>query len=64
MQVKVEEFIGESNQSWDDAVSSAVSEATRSLGNVTGVEVVNFTAKVENGKVVGYKANCKIAAVK
>ncbi|MDA8096981.1 MAG: dodecin domain-containing protein [Desulforudis sp.] len=64
MQIKVEEFIGESNQSWQDAVTAAVSEASKTLGNVTGVEVVNFTARVENGKVVGYKADCKVAAVK
>lgn len=64
MQVKVEEFIGESNQSWHDAVSSAVTEASKTLGNVTGVEVINFTARVENGKVVNYKAHCKIASAK
>lgn len=64
MQVRVEEFIGESDQGWDEAVSSAVSQATQSLGQVTGVEVVNFTAKVENGKLASYRANCKIAAVK
>lgn len=64
MQVKVEEYVGESNQSWDEAVSAAVSDATKSMGNVTGVEVVNFTAKVENGKLASFRANCKIAAVK
>jgi hypothetical protein len=31
------------------------------MSEIVGVEVVNFTAHVENGKVVGYKANLKIA---
>ncbi|MEW6726393.1 dodecin family protein [Desulforudis sp. 1088] len=63
MQVKVAELIGESNESWTDAVQSAVAEASKKLGNITGVEVVNFTADVKDGKVIDYKANMKIAYV-
>lgn len=61
MHIKVSEMVGESNAGWKDAVQSAVSEASKSLNEIVGVEVVNFTANVENGRVVGYKANLKIA---
>ncbi|MFZ5899202.1 MAG: dodecin family protein [Bacillota bacterium] len=63
MQVKVAELIGESNESWTDAVQNAVAEASKKLGNITGVEVVNFTADVKDGKVIDYKANMKVAYV-
>lgn len=61
MHVKVSELVGESGNSWKGAVQSAISEASMSMRNIVAVEVVNFTANVENGKLVEYKANVKIA---
>ncbi len=61
MHVKVMEMVGESTEGWRSAVQSAVNEAAKSVKDIVGVEVVNFTANVENGKVVEYKANVKIA---
>ncbi len=59
--VKVLEVVGESSTDWQSAVSNAVSEAARSVNNIRGVEVVNWTAGVDDGKVTQYKANVKIA---
>lgn len=61
MHVKVSELVGESADSWKGAVQSAISEASRSMRNIVAVEVVNFTANVENGRLIEYKANVKIA---
>ncbi len=61
MQVKVAELVGESTNSWKDAVRSVVKEAVKAGNEVTGVEVLNFTANVHDGDVVEYKANVKIA---
>ena len=61
MQVKVAEFVGESRQSWQEAIENAVTEASSNLNNITGVEVYNWTADCENNKIVEYKANIKIA---
>ncbi|NPV26260.1 MAG: dodecin domain-containing protein [Firmicutes bacterium] len=61
MFVKVIELVGESPNSWNDAVQSAVREASRSVRNITGVEVYNLTANVEGGRLTEYKANVKIA---
>lgn len=58
---KVIELVGESNVSWDDAVRNAVKEASKSVDNLTGVEVVNFTANVDNSEIVEYKVNLKLA---
>lgn len=61
MFVKVLELIGESDHNWKDAVQNAVMEATRDGKNVTGVEVYNLTAAVEDGRIFEFKANVKVA---
>ena len=61
MQIKVAELVGESSNSWKDAVRSAVKEAAKAGNQITGVEVMNFTANVQNGDMVEYKANVKVA---
>ncbi len=58
---KVIELIGESNLGWEDAVKDAVGRASKTVENISGVEVLNFTAQIENGEVVEYKANVKLA---
>jgi flavin-binding protein dodecin len=59
--VKVLELVGESPASWQAAVESAVQEAARTVDHITGVEVYNLTGNVENGQIVEYKANVKVA---
>ncbi|WP_338064095.1 dodecin family protein [Syntrophomonas wolfei] len=59
--MKVSEFVGESRRSWQDAVENAVSEASRDVNNISGVEVVNWTANCADNKIVEYKANIRIA---
>ncbi len=61
MQIRVAEFVGESHKDWQDAVTTAISEASRTYTNITGVEVYNWTASVKGNKIVDYKANLKIA---
>lgn len=59
--VKVLNLVGDSNVSWQDAVENAVSEASRTVENITGVEVMNTTGTIRNGKIVEYKANVNVA---
>ncbi|MGQ9496963.1 MAG: dodecin family protein [Desulfotomaculales bacterium] len=63
MHVKIAELLGESKDSWKEAVNSAVAEGSRTLGRITGVEVLNLTANVQDGRIVEYKANVKVAYV-
>lgn len=58
---KVIELIGESDVSWDDAMRNAVKEAAKTVDNITGVEVVNFTAALDGENIVEYKVNMKLA---
>ncbi len=61
MQIRVAEFVGESHKNWEDAVATAVAEASKTFPNITGVEVYNWTASVHSNQIVDYKANLKIA---
>jgi len=58
---KVIELIGESTLGWEDAVKDAVNRASKTVDNITGVEVLNFTANIENGDISEYKVNVKLA---
>ncbi len=61
--VKVLELVGESRESWQDAANQAVVEAAKTVDNITGVEVANWTAHVENGRISSYKADVRVAFV-
>ncbi|AEG15446.1 MULTISPECIES: dodecin family protein [Desulfofundulus] len=61
MHIKVSELVGESPNGWKAAVQAAVDEASKTISDIVGVEVVNLTANVQNGRVTEYKANVKIA---
>jgi len=59
--VKVIELVGTSRQNWTDAVDNAVIEAAKTIDDILGVEVTNFTANIDNGRIAEYKADVKIA---
>lgn len=59
--IKVTELVGQSKTSWQDAVHTAVKEAAKTVRNISGVEVYNLTADVQDGNIIEYKANVKIA---
>ena len=61
MTVKVIELVGESKNSWQEAVQNAVRDASKTIRNISGVEVLNTTANIKDGEIVEYKANVKIA---
>ncbi|HOP73838.1 MAG TPA: dodecin family protein [Bacillota bacterium] len=59
--VKVVELVADSPVGWKDAIDKAVSKASETIHNITGVEIKNLTATVENGRVVEYKADLHLA---
>ena len=60
--VKVIEVVGSSPNSFSDAVRNAVKGASESVRGITGVEVLNGNADVDDsGNLSLYKVNCKIA---
>ncbi len=61
--VKIIELVGSSPSSFSDAVRSAVATASKTLRNITGVDVISSNATVENGEISLYKVQVKIAFV-
>ncbi len=61
--VKIIELIGSSPDGWKEAVENAVKEAAKTVKNIKGVHVKRCTAKVEDNKIVEYRADVKIAFI-
>lgn len=61
MAIKIIEVIGTSTSSMEDAVKNAVEETSKTIRNISGVDVLGHTAKVEDGKIVSWNSNVKIA---
>lgn len=58
---KVVEIVGNSEKGWADAADKAVKFASKSIKNISGVQVHQMTASVKNGKIKLYKCTVKIA---
>ena len=58
---RVTEIIGTSTKSWEDAASKAVEAAARSLRDLRIAEVSKLDMKVEDGKVVAYRARVSLS---
>ena len=50
-------------ETMETAVQNAVDAASKSIRNVTGVYVNEIKAMVNDGRVSGYRVNCKITFV-
>jgi len=59
--IKVLELVGVSDQSFEHAVQSALGEASKTVRNISGVDVKGHTAKIQDGRIVEYHADCKFA---
>lgn len=60
---KVIEVIAESDRSFDDAVESALQEASKTVDGIKSIWVDNMTAMVENNRIVRYRVNAKVTFV-
>jgi len=61
--VKVVELIGSSPNTWEKAPANAIEAASQTIRNIKGVDLKRCTAKVENNKIVEYRAVVKIAFI-
>jgi flavin-binding protein dodecin len=58
---KVIELVGTSATSWEEAVKKAVETAGKSLKELRIAEVKELDVKLEDGKVVAYRARVNIS---
>ena len=58
---RVTEIIGTSTKSWEDAARNAVETAAQSLRDLRIAEVTKLDMKIEDGKVVAYRARVSLS---
>ena len=59
--VKVIEVIASSNESFDDAVKSAVAEVSKTIKNIDSVYVKDFKVHVKDEQITSYGVICKVS---
>ena len=58
---RVTEIIGTSAKSWEDAAKNAVETAANSLRDLRVAEIEKLDLKIEDGKVVAYRARVSLS---
>ncbi|MBN1786529.1 MAG: dodecin domain-containing protein [Candidatus Methanofastidiosa archaeon] len=59
--IKVIETVCTSDKSWQDAVENGVHEASKTLRDIVGLDVIGWKAHVKNGKITEYRVDVKFA---
>jgi flavin-binding protein dodecin len=60
---RVTKVTSSSKKGFQEAVQEGMKRAIKSLRGITGFEVINFKGKVENGKVVEYRATMEVTFI-
>ena len=58
---KIIELVGTSPNSWEEALKNVVEQATKTLQDLRIAEVSKLDVKLENGKIVAYRARVKLS---
>ena len=58
---RVTEIIGTSPDSWEDAAKKALETASKTLRDLRVAEVSKLDMKIEDGKVVAYRARISLS---
>ena len=58
---KIIELVGTSDKSWEDAANNAVTQASKSLRDLRIAEITKLDMKIEDGKVVAYRARLSLS---
>lgn len=58
---KVVELIGNSKNSFEEAVQNALAEASKTIRHISGANIQHFSVKCEEGRIIEYRADMKIA---
>ena len=58
---KIIEVVGTSSESWEAAAQTAIDTASKSLKDLRVAEVTKLDMKIEDGKVVAYRARVSLS---
>lgn len=60
---RITEVIASSKEGWEDAARQALARASKTLRGITGMEILRQNAKVEHGRIVEYRVDCRITFI-
>ncbi|MBO0329412.1 MULTISPECIES: dodecin family protein [Flavobacteriaceae] len=58
--LKVIEILGNSTDSFEDAIQNVINEASKSVRNIKSVYVQDMQVSVKEGKISEYRVNAKV----
>lgn len=58
---KIIELVGTSPKSWEEAVQNVIEKASKSLRELRIAEVQKLDVKIENGKIIAYRARVTVS---
>ena len=58
--IKTIDLVGVSSQSWKDAATQALAEASRTIRGISGMEVLDTSCTVEDGEISEYLTHVRI----
>jgi flavin-binding protein dodecin len=58
--IKTIDLVGVSNESWRDAAQQALSDATKTLRGIEGMDVLETSAVVQDNEIAEYHTHVRI----
>jgi flavin-binding protein dodecin len=58
--IKTIDLVGVSTESWRDAANQALAEASKTIRGITGMEVLDTSCNVADGKISEYLTHVRI----
>jgi flavin-binding protein dodecin len=58
--IKTIDLVGVSSQSWRDAANQALAEASKTIRGITGMDVLDTSCTVSDGKIAEYLTHVRI----
>jgi len=58
---KVVQIVASSDKSFEDAVTQGLTAASRTVRGITGIKVIDWTAKVDGNRITQYRVTMDIA---
>ena len=60
-QIRIDDFVGSSNESWSDAARNAISQMAGMADSIQGVDVLSQSPAVENQEITEYRTTVRVA---
>jgi len=60
-QVRIDDFVGTSSDSWSDAARNAISQMASMAESIQGIDVLSQSAEVENQEITEYRTTVRVA---